>query len=523
MAASPVPSPEYFDPYPTIPLSLKSSIALLSFILNPSVIVATEEKLQNHEVRTYMPFSYPVDPAKTHTIPDMNIANALSSTLVEWDEEKELSSGLAESWKIVAPNTYRVHLRAGAHWSNGKPILPSEIKQSIERTLKIHLIDTKEIARSLKAIECPTLSDIDFKLYGPAHSSGFLKHLAEPRFGILKLKENGQLDLSVTSGPFLLLPKSSEKELSLARNPRWTGQSTGFSNADQIIIRPLPKNADSQNILLADAWPNFIETLSVSSPSLTQQYEKAGFVTWKPPLDKLFYIQLGRKGTTSEGQALLSLLRTKLNRKALLQDLTGYSLTDQVFPRGYPLHDPAFACTKQTNSLPETFQERPIEVLISPARVPRILQENLRLILKDITGINPHFISVPLDEVYRYRLLGNFDLYAGSIGIGEPDPDALLSFYLEGDMPILYPDEHLKQHLRLSKATLHHQKKASHLRSILREATCAGHILPLFHLSTMGVGTRNLDFSHISDADESIRLSKILFKTETTILARKSK
>lgn len=490
-------------------------ILLLLLVFSPLLRAA-----ENREVRTYLPFSYPVDPARIHTLPDMRIALALTGTLVEWDDEKELSAGLAESWKIISKSVYRLTLRSNAQWSDGTPILASEVKRSFERSLRIHPVDMRGLSLTLRAIECPSSREIDFRLKVPAQNSGLLRRLAEPKFGIVKIGANDDLNLAVTSGPFSLSPSSNRAELTLIRNPKWMRAQIESPNVDQIVIRKMTRDMDTQSLLLSDKWPNFMQTLSLSSSDYLRKYAENGFELWKAPLDRVFYLQLGQRSSTSDGRSLLRFLRRNLDRQTLLSGMTGYSITSQMFPRGYELHDPSFSCAAKTNELlPVNFKKRPIDILVSPARVSLVLKENLRSILKELTGIEPHFISVPLEEVPKYRSKGDFDLYAGVVGISDPDLDSLISFYLEGDIPLLYPsDTDFQDQLVKAKKTIEEPAKLAKVRALLGKALCEGYILPLFHLSTVAIGSKDLDFSLVSSADESVRFSKIRFRSKAKTL-----
>ena len=58
-------------------------------------------KENKREIKTYMSFGLPVDPAKVFTLIDLDFSYALASTLVDWNDAKEPISGLAESWQYT--------------------------------------------------------------------------------------------------------------------------------------------------------------------------------------------------------------------------------------------------------------------------------------------------------------------------------------------------------------------------------------------------------------------------------------
>lgn len=469
-----------------------------------------------NEVRTYMPFTFPVDPAKIQTIPDMDMSYALASTLVEWDSEKQISAGLAESWKIVGPNTYRFTLRQNAKWSNGNPITSTEVKKSLERGSKVYPDDMRSFIQLVTEIETPSEREIDFKLTVPAKDSGFLGKLTEPNFGVLKVSSNGKVDLSVSTGAFFLDPSSNQKELTLVRNIEWHRFDASVRAADRVIVRRTPKDTDSQNVLLNDSWPNLIETSSLIGAEYLKKYDLEKFEIWKRPLDKIFHMRLSKRNAKSEGKALIRFLQKKVKPSEFVINLSGFSLTDQLFPRGYQLYDPEFSNKNSEElSLPEEFQGRPLEILISHARVSKALKENIRKAITRATGVEPKFISISLDELTKYEMAGNFDLYAGTVGLADPDPEGVMSFYLEGNTPIISSKgNNYLERLDSARKEKNPEQKLKKMRGILRDAVCEGYLLPMFHLSTVGIGRPELDFSSIPASEESVTFSKIRFRAK---------
>jgi hypothetical protein len=49
------------------------------------------------QIRTYMAYTTPVDPARIVTMPDMDLSYALGATLTEWSPTKQITGGLAAS------------------------------------------------------------------------------------------------------------------------------------------------------------------------------------------------------------------------------------------------------------------------------------------------------------------------------------------------------------------------------------------------------------------------------------------
>lgn len=55
-------------------------------------------------VRTYMNFPKEIDPAHILSMADLELSVALGSPLVTFDQERQITSALAEKWEIIPPN-----------------------------------------------------------------------------------------------------------------------------------------------------------------------------------------------------------------------------------------------------------------------------------------------------------------------------------------------------------------------------------------------------------------------------------
>ena len=116
--------------------------------------------------------------------------------------------------------------------------------------------------------------------------------LTEPNYGILKITQNGSIDLSVTTGAFYIA-KNTQNELILKKNFNW------FSVSDQmpeeVVIRKPTVSIDLPVVLLENEWPNLVETNSLLAKELMERYQKNNFKIWTKPFDKIFLLQLSKK------------------------------------------------------------------------------------------------------------------------------------------------------------------------------------------------------------------------------------
>jgi len=88
-----------------------------------------------------------------------------------------------------------------------------------------------------------------------------------------------------------------------------------------------------------------------------------------------------------------------------------------------------------------------------------------------------------------------------------------MSFYFENDFRIIpeLGEPYLKR-LDAARKISDENKRVDAMRNILTDATYKGHIVPLFHLSTMGIARQEIDLSQVPLTDESVTLSKIRFR-----------
>ena len=162
----------------------------------------------------------------------------------------------------------------------------------------------------------------------------------------------------------------------MIRNTHWHRFEPGAAAAERVVVRRSPPNMDAQTVLFADKWPNLIETSSLIKAELLNRYETEHYELWKRPLDKFFYIHLGKRASNADGFALIRFLRQKIDPKEVVAGLSGYTLSDQIFPRGYQLHDLDFSYPNTVESLPAASRIRHSIFSLAPLGSSPISQEN---------------------------------------------------------------------------------------------------------------------------------------------------
>ena len=464
------------------------------------------------QIRTYMQYSLPIDPVRIVTIPDMDISYALGTTLVTWSPLKQVREGIARSWKFEGEKGVRFILQPGVAWSDGSPLTSRDVKRSFERAFKAYPGSLRSLSAIIDHFETPNDREIVFALNISANTSNLLGKLTEPNYSILSVNADGTaLDLLRSSGPYLL-KSADEKEIVLKKNENYVLLTSEM--ADSIVIRKPKSGSSPVGIILKEEWPNLVEAASMVDAEMLQELKPPKFTLWTRPIDKVGLLSLSSKKLTPEKTALLRYLKYKLSRSVLLAGVTGQTEATQLFPSGYSLYDSKLPAKCEAKSLlPTYFKNHPVRILVSPDRFDEKLRANLAKAIFEAVGTVPEMRLVPITEIEKELSDGDFDFYAGTMGLADPDPEGIMSYYFEGEYSVVpHFDGKYVTALDRARADKEESTRLATMRGILNQSIEDGAMLPLFHYSTIGIGKGDLDFSNIPSTDESVTFSKVRFK-----------
>jgi len=178
-----------------------------------------------------------LDPARGYDVASWQLEELLFNTLLDYDADGKLVPELASQWE-TAPDglTYTFHLRRDVRFSNGRPLLATDVKYAIERVLDPHTTSPgAEFFRGIVgATACggagcrvegmvvpdPYTLEIRLRDFDPL----FLHKLAMPFAAAVPAEEVARWgdDFArhpVGSGPFVLQEWSSGQRLLFVRNP----------------------------------------------------------------------------------------------------------------------------------------------------------------------------------------------------------------------------------------------------------------------------------------------------------------
>ena len=206
---------------------------------------------------------------------DVHIAGTVASwamyqmvyeTLLTTDKDLNLRPGLAESWKQNSPTSYTLSLRRDAKWSNGRPLVATDVVGSLERISGIEMNpagvaaaktdeEKKKVSNrissywsrqigSIKSLTAVDEHTVRVELEKP--HTAFLAALAHITAAIIPMKEfkDGSFDPTrqlMGSGPFMVSVHKPKESWSLVRNPHYWRK--GYPKVDTLNVLIIPDEA----------------------------------------------------------------------------------------------------------------------------------------------------------------------------------------------------------------------------------------------------------------------------------------
>lgn len=484
-------------------------VLLAVSLLECNSIYASESNRKTEQmktVRTYMNFSKQIDPARILTMSDLELSIALATPLVTFNEERQVVAALAEKWTLVPPNKIQFQLRKNLKWSNGESVTAEQYKKSLERSKKLYGDDLKALFDSVTNIDAESDHILTFTTKEEITKSGILLKLTEPMYGLTALKDDGKLDLQKSSGSFLLA-KSSDNEINLSVNTNWYQFAKDMPLT--VEIRRPEKNIDLIENFQKDTWVNLVSGSSLMRASTLKSLTDSGAKTWQRSLDKVFSLYPSKNFLKSNGAKVLQKLASSLDKEKVLSGLSGYTLATQFFPRGYELWS-----TIEPKSLKSDVQKsvHTLKIIIpdNPYAIP--LKASLVKALKESNGISAVCELVPLPEVNDRMKKGDYDILATGIAVADPNFEGAMSFFFEREPAFIQSD--LKPNdfaiqIKDARSFATSKDRAAKMREIIVHAQEAGHVLPLFHFSSLAIAKSGVDLSEIPNSDETVLFSKV--------------
>ena len=461
-----------------------------------------------NSVKTYMALSSEIDPAHIISMADLEISIALASTLVSFDQQRQVTSSLAEKWEILPPRKIHFIIKKDLKWSDGSEMTALDFKTSLDRAKKAYPTDLKALfdsVESIKAIDKYTL-EIETKL--DVEKSGILLKLTEPMYGLLSIK-NGKIDLTKSSGPYYVQSKT-DHELTLKANTQWFKFRNDMPQT--VVIRAPVSGADQVQQFQNDDWVNLISGSSLMKASTKKDLENSGVKFWERSLDKVFSLYPSKKFLKNGGASTIKYISSHLDFNELTSALSGLTKADQFFPRGYELWSPVAPHAKLQQDSPH---DQKLKVIIPETGYALMIREALKKALARISGISFEIEMVKLPDLNERMKKGDYDILGTGLAVADPNFEGAMSFFFERSPSFIASTEapfDFDNQVKKARELPTSKERAATMRSIVIESQEAGYMLPLFHFSSMAMAKSGVDLSQIPNSDETVLFWKVRMK-----------
>lgn len=454
-----------------------------------------------------MDYPKAVDPAHILTMTDLDLSIALGSTLVTYNDSRELVSGLAERW-VVSSETIVFFLRPDLKWSDGSHATAKQYEASLKRAQKLYGTDLRALFDSIESFSAVDDQALAFRLRPGTTPQSLIMKLTEPMYALIATTSNGSLDLTKSTGAYSL-EKIDDQLLRLKANPNWFAR-TGHEPEAVEIKRPVSGGRAIEEFA-SDTWANLISGNSIQRQSTLDEFKQKKFGIWSRKLDKLFALYPTRAFIERGGDKFIRKLKGETATNALMSGLAGYTPAEQFFPRGYPIWSP-----EKPKANPSEFTPHgPIKILIPSTYSYLPVVERLPKILESQTGAKVVIEAIPLQDINDRMKKKDYDILATGLAVADPNFEGAVSFFIEREPPFISSGSgslNFAERVKKARSLPTLEDRASAMRAVFADAQAAGYFLPLFHSSSFAVVKPEADLSQVPDTLETIIFSKVRMK-----------
>ena len=383
----------------------------------------------------------------------LNIYERLFDLRVEADGSASLTKGLAESWSTTDNRCFRFNLREDAYFSDGSPVLASDVAFSFTRMLALPGSQQTDFADmilgaeavlegrtdSLAGIEVLGEKSLEITLSEP--NSSYLFQLAAPACSILSEKcvtEAGAdygrtVEHTLGSGPYRLT-EYTDSRITLERNPCYhchedeelTVQRAEFQVLAPALIDRKFRDGELDLLDMNRVNPEIVESV-YKTPAWSERTISCSRV-------EVQYLMLNLETPPLNDLRIRRAVQMAINRQRIVDELFNGDgcLLDGIYPRGLNGYSPANQGWLQydpegaralVEQVPEAAELR-VELAANSQSENRTLRM-LDMIRQDLiaAGINASVVSYDEESRLYLRRQGSLMAYTGTWSADFNDPD----------------------------------------------------------------------------------------------------
>lgn len=221
--------------------------------------------------------------------------------LVSFGPNLEMSPDLAESWEVVDPTTWVIHLRPGVKFSDGSPLTVEDVIYSLDRADEVPNSPAPytDMVSAVETME--KVDDTTLKITTKAPAPTLMQDIGRV-FIVSKAATEGKASedfsdpaVAVGTGPYKLEEWKPGETLTLTVNPDYWGEAPEFKDVE---VRFIANNAARVAALLSGS----VDVIDAVPPQDVQRVDGTdGMHVFSTPSGRVIYLGLSMRFDQAPG------------------------------------------------------------------------------------------------------------------------------------------------------------------------------------------------------------------------------
>ena len=234
----------------------------------------------------------------------------VGETLFRYSNKMQIEPWLAASYELLDPLTWKLTLREGIAFSNGRPMTGAAVKACLEHLVQVHDRAQGDLMIDSISAEGQTVT-IKTKRPNPT----LLNYLSDP-YGIIFDMEAGITDdgIVVGTGPYKVTKLVSGETIELVRNEKYWNGTPGF---DQVKVLTI-SDGDTLAMALQSGEIDGAYGMPYASYPI---FQKGGYTFTSTPTSRTFFAHMNFKSPIVQDPAVRKAIAMGVDKERFVRDL----------------------------------------------------------------------------------------------------------------------------------------------------------------------------------------------------------
>lgn len=254
------------------------------------------------------------------------IRYGVGETLFKINDDMQLEPWIAESYELIDENTWKIKIKDGVCFSNGRTCDAQAVKECFE-----NLINAHERAAGDLSIGSMEADGLDLTIKTSETKPNLLNYLSEPYGCIIDVSE-GVTDegIVVGTGPYVATELVTDDHLKLVKNENYWD---GTPKIDEITVKTI-SDGDTLALALQSGEIDMAYGMAYASYPL---FENDNYTFTSTQTSRSFYIQMNYSSPVVKEQAVRKAIAMGIDKENFVSTLLkGYGYVGNgAFPENY--------------------------------------------------------------------------------------------------------------------------------------------------------------------------------------------